>query len=164
MMSRFIPSALRAAPFATPGPSSVPARCLRGTWCVIPSSAIRHRPQHNLRYASTATSKQATPSPTLPHPSAAFEVLNDALTATQPCFGARGDEVTLLTSPQEFYDKLLEMIQRARRRIIISSLYIGAEEGQLVSDFTICRAMLTSRSMPSRPSCRLILNCGSQSF
>ena len=47
--------------------------------------------------------------------------------------------MTLLTSPQEFYDKLLEMIQRARRRIIISSLYIGAEEGQLVSMRSLSR-------------------------
>lgn len=132
-MSRFIPSALRAAPYATPGPSSIPARCLRGTWCVIPAPAIKHRSQQSLRYAHTASAKQAAPTPVLPHQSAAFEVLSDALTATQPCFGARGDEVTLLTSPQEFYGKLLEMIQRARRRIIISSLYIGAEEGQLVS-------------------------------
>jgi CDP-diacylglycerol--glycerol-3-phosphate 3-phosphatidyltransferase len=38
-----------------------------------------------------------------------------------------------LTSPQEFYDKLIDMIKRARRRIIISSLYIGAEEAELVS-------------------------------
>lgn len=42
----------------------------------------------------------------------------------------------LLTSPELFYARLLEMIKRAKRRILISSLYIGVEEGELVSDFT----------------------------
>lgn len=45
--------------------------------------------------------------------------------------------MTLLTSPQEFYTKLLEMIKRAKRRIIISSLYIGAEESELVSSVVV---------------------------
>ena len=36
-------------------------------------------------------------------------------------------------SPVEFKASLLDMIKRARRRIIISSLYIGVEEDELVS-------------------------------
>lgn len=82
---------------------------------------------------STPPPKPASASPALPHPSPAFDTLNETLSSIQPCFGARGDEITLLTSPQEFYDKLIDMIKRARRRIIISSLYIGAEEAELVS-------------------------------
>ena len=56
-----------------------------------------------------------------------------SLSATQPCFGARGDEISLITSPADFRSTLFEMISRAKRRILISSLYIGVEESDLVS-------------------------------
>jgi phosphatidylserine/phosphatidylglycerophosphate/cardiolipin synthase-like enzyme len=69
-----------------------------------------------------------------PHPS--VKDLSDTLSGLQPCFGARGDEIKLLGSPQEFHALLLEMIKRAKRRIVISSLYIGAEEEELVSLMT----------------------------
>ncbi|KAK8865861.1 hypothetical protein IAR55_001009 [Kwoniella newhampshirensis] len=89
--------------------------------------------------ASTSTSATIGPSSSQPvsprpqpHQHPAFDRLSSALSATQPCFGARGDEVELLTSPEMFYARLLEMIKRAKRRILISSLYIGVEEGELV--------------------------------
>ncbi|WWD17955.1 hypothetical protein CI109_102400 [Kwoniella shandongensis] len=91
--------------------------------------------------SSTATSTSATIGPSSsqpvsprpqPHQHPAFDRLSSALSSTQPCFGARGDEVELLTSPELFYARLLEMIKRAKRRILISSLYIGVEEGELV--------------------------------
>ncbi|WVR05797.1 hypothetical protein IAU60_002822 [Kwoniella sp. DSM 27419] len=81
--------------------------------------------------ASGGTTSQLIQKPH-PHQHPAFEHLSQALSATQPCFGARGDEVELLTSPEAFYKRLIEMVKRARRRIIISSLYIGAEESELV--------------------------------
>jgi hypothetical protein len=36
-------------------------------------------------------------------------------------------------SPEEFKAKLLAMIKRAKRRILISTLYIGASQTELVS-------------------------------
>lgn len=42
-----------------------------------------------------------------------------------------------MDSPTAFYDALIDMISRAKRRIIISSLYIGAEESELVSNITL---------------------------
>jgi CDP-diacylglycerol--glycerol-3-phosphate 3-phosphatidyltransferase len=45
----------------------------------------------------------------------------------------QGERVELLPSPTAFHERLLEMIARARRRILISSLYIGTEEESLVS-------------------------------
>ncbi|WWC86145.1 uncharacterized protein L201_001018 [Kwoniella dendrophila CBS 6074] len=92
---------------------------------------------HQYQYYSTTSSISNASSSQLiqkpqPHQHPAFETLSSELSLTQPCFGARGDEVELLTSPQMFYARLLEMIKRAKRRILISSLYIGAEEGELV--------------------------------
>jgi CDP-diacylglycerol--glycerol-3-phosphate 3-phosphatidyltransferase len=37
-----------------------------------------------------------------------------------------------LTSPEQFKATLLAMIKRAKRRILISSLYIGAGQSELV--------------------------------
>jgi CDP-diacylglycerol--glycerol-3-phosphate 3-phosphatidyltransferase len=40
--------------------------------------------------------------------------------------------VRLLNSPSGFYGDIIEMLKRARRRILISTLYIGVEETELV--------------------------------
>jgi CDP-diacylglycerol--glycerol-3-phosphate 3-phosphatidyltransferase len=42
--------------------------------------------------------------------------------------------VRLLNSPTGFYQDVIEMLKRAKRRILISTLYIGVEETELVSD------------------------------
>ena len=96
------------------------------------------RSRRNVRYNSTTSAtastspKASSASAAIPHAHPAFEDLATGLSRVQPCFGARGDEIELIGSPSEFYQTLLKMIGRARRRIIISSLYIGAEEETLV--------------------------------
>ncbi|OCF42488.1 CDP-diacylglycerol-glycerol-3-phosphate 3-phosphatidyltransferase [Kwoniella heveanensis CBS 569] len=91
-------------------------------------------------FTSTSTSNAPIQRPH-PHQHPAFEQLASALSSTQPCFGARGDEVELLTSPEGFYKRLIEMVKRAKRRVIISSLYIGTEESELVE---VIRKVLAS--------------------
>ncbi|WVQ97237.1 hypothetical protein IAU59_004347 [Kwoniella sp. CBS 9459] len=95
------------------------------------TSAPSLSPSSSTSSASTSTSSAPIQRPH-PHQHPAFEQLSAALSGSQPCFGARGDEVELLTSPEGFYKRLIEMVKRAKRRIIISSLYIGTEEGELV--------------------------------
>ena len=56
----------------------------------------------------------------------------DACRSTQPGFALKADCISILHQPKVFYDTLLKMISRARKRIYISSLYIGAEEKELV--------------------------------
>ncbi len=91
-----------------------------------------------------------------------IQVLRTRLSESQPCFAARGDEVEVLTVPADFQARLLvragagdcwtradskpeqQMIARARRRILISTLYIGVEQGELV-----CRSRLTRRVVPN---------------
>lgn len=127
-------SALRTCPNATPGPSRLPAiRLGRHTPCHLPL-----RPQ--VRYESTPPNRSPAP-PTFsspnngisPYPHPAFDALSTSLSSWLPCFGARGDEVRLLNSPSGFYGDIIEMIKRAKRRILISTLYIGVEETELVS-------------------------------
>jgi CDP-diacylglycerol--glycerol-3-phosphate 3-phosphatidyltransferase len=52
--------------------------------------------------------------------------------STQPGFALKADSVSIINHPEAFYNTLLDMIKQARRRIFISSLYIGAEETELV--------------------------------
>ncbi|KAF8183446.1 hypothetical protein BJ912DRAFT_1120344 [Pholiota molesta] len=55
------------------------------------------------------------------------------LVSKQPAFQVQPSSVRILTDPVQFYDTLLEMINKAERRIFISSLYIGSEETELIS-------------------------------
>lgn len=65
----------------------------------------------------------------------AIENLQKGLTDTLPCFAMRGEDVEVLGDPEVFHEHLLQMIKKARKRILISSLYIGTEQGELVSVF-----------------------------
>ncbi|KAI9506238.1 hypothetical protein BX070DRAFT_187233 [Coemansia spiralis] len=53
------------------------------------------------------------------------------LTRERPVFRIR-EPVRVLREPCDFYVELLTGIERARRRIVLSSLYIGSEETELV--------------------------------
>ncbi|CCL99620.1 uncharacterized protein FIBRA_01639 [Fibroporia radiculosa] len=50
----------------------------------------------------------------------------------QPCYGVASSSIRIMSQPQDFYQCLLNMIQRARQRIFISSLYIGSEDFELI--------------------------------
>ncbi|WVQ85456.1 hypothetical protein IAT38_007621 [Cryptococcus sp. DSM 104549] len=142
-MSRILlRDALRTTPFPLAGPSRLAARIARpppSRTTLVPCGCPSPAP-HALYSTSSAPSTESSlsspqsnsPPKLQPHQYAAFEKLSAGLSASQPCFGARGDEVELLTSPELFYGRLIEMVKRAKRRILISSLYIGTEEGELV--------------------------------
>lgn len=101
--------------------------------CLLRAGPSRLSPAR--RVAAHALATQAGDVPTLPQASAlppGFAPLASKLCAVQPCFGVRGDNVELIPTPSGFHDRLLEMIKRARKRILISTLYIGVEEESLV--------------------------------
>ncbi|KAL1664199.1 hypothetical protein GGF50DRAFT_55304 [Schizophyllum commune] len=50
----------------------------------------------------------------------------------QPVFAVPPNQIQVLSQPKDFYALLLDMIQRAERRVFLSSLYIGSEEKELV--------------------------------
>ncbi|KAI6132057.1 hypothetical protein EDD16DRAFT_669646 [Pisolithus croceorrhizus] len=58
--------------------------------------------------------------------------LTSALAVNQPCFSLSSKDVRILHEPTHFYSRLLEIIRRARRRVFLSSLYIGPEERELL--------------------------------
>ncbi|CAE6439224.1 unnamed protein product [Rhizoctonia solani] len=60
-------------------------------------------------------------------------LLTRAMSNLLPTFQLPAENISILTKPSDYYQSLLAMIARARQRIIISSLYIGETEHQLVS-------------------------------
>ncbi|KAG2350074.1 hypothetical protein BDR05DRAFT_995015 [Suillus weaverae] len=55
------------------------------------------------------------------------------LAQKQPSFKVASKDVHVLSQPSEFYTNLLNIIRRARRRIFLSSLYIGFSETELIN-------------------------------
>ncbi|KAF8972239.1 hypothetical protein BDZ97DRAFT_1901356 [Flammula alnicola] len=72
-----------------------------------------------------------------------------ALASKQPVFQLPPSSVRILTEPSQFYATLLDMINKAERRIFFSSLYIGSEEKELVSAL--------SRRLRDKPDLKLQL-------
>ncbi|KAG8698859.1 CDP-diacylglycerol--glycerol-3-phosphate 3-phosphatidyltransferase [Ceratobasidium sp. 394] len=60
-------------------------------------------------------------------------LLTESMTGILPKFEVEAKNVSVLASPSEFYNKILAMIANARKRIHISSLYIGETETKLVA-------------------------------
>src|SRR5579871_161498 len=69
------------------------------------------------------------------HPS--IEDLRSKLDALAPRFELQKGEVEVLTTPEEFYETLKKKILSAKKRVFLSSLYIGKEETELVKTFEI---------------------------
>ncbi|THH08325.1 hypothetical protein EW145_g2782 [Phellinidium pouzarii] len=55
------------------------------------------------------------------------------LAVLQPCFSIQSRDVRILSQPNDFYALLLDMIGRARKKIVLSSLYIGSSEKYLIT-------------------------------
>ncbi|EIW84762.1 hypothetical protein CONPUDRAFT_116933 [Coniophora puteana RWD-64-598 SS2] len=56
-----------------------------------------------------------------------------ALAVKQPCFQLSAQHVDVLTGPTDFYQRLLTIIRRAKKRLYLSSLYIGSSEHELIN-------------------------------
>ncbi|KAF9506815.1 hypothetical protein BS47DRAFT_1333634 [Hydnum rufescens UP504] len=54
------------------------------------------------------------------------------IAGSQPRFTTPATSIHVLQQPTEFYNALLSMIRRAKTRLIISSLYVGTEETELL--------------------------------
>ncbi|KAI0077108.1 hypothetical protein K474DRAFT_1771977 [Panus rudis PR-1116 ss-1] len=74
--------------------------------------------------------------------------LVNKLADSQPCFAMKSGNVQILREPTKFYETLLEMIRRAKKRIFISSLYIGSEEDELIN--TLMHALKANPSLQVR--------------
>ncbi|KAI5122227.1 hypothetical protein M0805_002715 [Coniferiporia weirii] len=55
------------------------------------------------------------------------------LAESQPCFSLQTRDIRVLSQPKDFLALLLDMISRARKRIFLSSLYMGPSEKYLIT-------------------------------
>lgn len=69
------------------------------------------------------------------HPS--IEDLRSKLDALAPRFELQRGDVEILTTPGEFYETLKWKILSAKKRVFLSSLYVGKEETELVEALEI---------------------------
>jgi phosphatidylserine/phosphatidylglycerophosphate/cardiolipin synthase-like enzyme len=64
------------------------------------------------------------------HPS--IDDLTQKLDSLAPRFELQTGDIEVLTTPEEFYSTLKKKILSSKRRVFLSSLYIGKEETELV--------------------------------
>jgi phosphatidylserine/phosphatidylglycerophosphate/cardiolipin synthase-like enzyme len=64
------------------------------------------------------------------HPS--IDDLTKKLDSLAPRFELQSGDIQVLTTPEEFYSTLKRKILSSKRRVFLSSLYIGKEETELV--------------------------------
>jgi len=90
---------------------------------------LRHGTIAPIAYvASTSTNTPFTASDF--HPS--IDDLTKKLDSLAPRFELQNGEIKVLTTPEEFYSTLRKKILSAKKRIFLSSLYIGKQETELV--------------------------------
>ncbi|KAE8224432.1 hypothetical protein CF319_g2672 [Tilletia indica] len=91
-------------------------RCTAVVHAPPPHAPPRHRRPLSTSSTSTTTSTAA----------------NIAARLRLPCFPAHSHQLHLLPSPTSFHSSLISLIQSAQSRILLSSLYIGPTESELV--------------------------------
>ncbi|KAL8710964.1 MAG: hypothetical protein Q9220_004563 [cf. Caloplaca sp. 1 TL-2023] len=80
-------------------------------------------------YSSTVASEALRGSPF----SSALVGITSQLDQIVPRIDIQADQIDVLVGPQEFYETLKQKIRSARRRIYLSTLYIGKSEDELIS-------------------------------
>ncbi|KAL8949065.1 MAG: hypothetical protein Q9222_004790, partial [Ikaeria aurantiellina] len=113
-------------------------------FCSIRSLALvrqsTFKPQCRL-YSSTVAPEALRSSP---FPSALAGIASQ-LDQIAPRIDVRADQIDVLVGPQEFYETLKQKIRSAKRRIYLSTLYIGKAEDELVS--TIHKALTNNPNL-----------------
>jgi CDP-diacylglycerol---glycerol-3-phosphate 3-phosphatidyltransferase len=94
--------------------------------------AIKFSP--STRYASLSASIlcAATSMSTVSNIHPSINDLTKKLDSLAPRFELQSGEIKVLTTPEEFYSTLRKKILSAKKRIFLSSLYVGKEETELV--------------------------------
>lgn len=103
----------------------------------LPSSTRRLPWQFRQRAQSTTTLAGSSQLPTYAAPLAA---LTSDLDRLAPRIDINAEQVEILNGPKDFYEALKAKIRNAKRRIYLSTLYIGKTEHELIS--TIRDALL----------------------
>ncbi|PWY70245.1 CDP-diacylglycerol--glycerol-3-phosphate 3-phosphatidyltransferase [Aspergillus heteromorphus CBS 117.55] len=80
----------------------------------------------------SAFAPQASPASTVPSAASPLGSITTELDRISPCFEVSASNITILDSPATFYYILKDKIKNARKRIYLSTLYIGKTEHDLI--------------------------------
>ncbi|KNE69936.1 hypothetical protein AMAG_14781 [Allomyces macrogynus ATCC 38327] len=109
---------------------------------------VTHHARGQSGWPTSASVSAAAPTLSAPTPAAAAALAKNDAAAPSPWsklgYMVDGDQVQVLTSPAGFYEQLKANIRNARRHIVLSALYIGPQEHDLIQ--TIHDSLLTNPS------------------
>ncbi|RAL10029.1 CDP-diacylglycerol--glycerol-3-phosphate 3-phosphatidyltransferase [Aspergillus homomorphus CBS 101889] len=81
----------------------------------------------------SAHSSHASPNSTVPSAASPLGSITTELDRISPCFEISAERIEILNSPASFYNTLKSKIRNAKRRIYLSTLYIGKTEHELIA-------------------------------
>lgn len=93
-----------------------------------PNFRITRLPQAR-QYATTG----AAPAPSSMSSAGMLAPFTSELDKIAPSFSIHGSQVQILETPSEFYETLKDRIRKAKKRIFLSTLYIGKSERELIT-------------------------------
>ncbi|KAI3317780.1 hypothetical protein HD806DRAFT_526758 [Xylariaceae sp. AK1471] len=104
------------------------ARCCRSIRPIVPRQAPQYARQCRRRYSMPASSVSAGSSTSSAGMLAPF---TNELDRLAPSFKINGSQIQIIKSPTDFYETLKAKIRSAKKRIFLSTLYIGKSETEL---------------------------------
>ncbi|ETN40410.1 uncharacterized protein HMPREF1541_04687 [Cyphellophora europaea CBS 101466] len=107
---------------------NVGIRALRQSGCLNRSNLSRVRALPTRRLSSTSAPHASAPTPTA-HPLAGVATQVDNVA---PRFEVEASQIEILDSPAAFYETLKTKIRGAKKRVYLSTLYIGKSEHDLI--------------------------------
>ncbi|KAI1321376.1 hypothetical protein F5Y16DRAFT_69746 [Xylariaceae sp. FL0255] len=108
------------------------ARCCRNIRPLVQRQTIQYGRQSCRPYSipSSSSSSSSTVSP--PSSAALLAPFTTEFDRMAPSFKINPSDITIIKSPADFYDILKSNILNAKRRIFLSTLYIGKSEKELI--------------------------------
>ncbi|KAI0143140.1 hypothetical protein GGR57DRAFT_366955 [Xylariaceae sp. FL1272] len=142
------------------------ARCCRAVRPILQRQAAQYARQTRRRY-STPASPLPAGSPT--SSAGMLAPFTNEFDRIAPSFRIDGSQIQIITSPADFYETLKSKIRHAKKRIFLSTLYIGKSEKELIATLQdalrnnpeltlsiLTDALRGTREAPS-PSCASLL-------
>ena len=111
--------------------------CSRHTEYRLPTRIINHGAKVQRRL-STAYSAPVAATHTAPSQASPLASITSELDKLTPRFDVSADDIEIIRSPSDFFEALKSKITKARRRVYLSTLYVGKTEHELVGQLEAC--------------------------
>ncbi|KAK0289486.1 CDP-diacylglycerol--glycerol-3-phosphate 3-phosphatidyltransferase [Friedmanniomyces endolithicus] len=118
--------------------------CSRHAGYRLPSRVISQGAKAQRRL-STAYSAPVAATHTAPSQASPLASITSELDKLTPRFDVSADDIEIIRSPSDFFEALKSKITKARRRVYLSTLYVGKTEHELIN--TIRTALKTNPTL-----------------